>query len=617
MKKDYKELLDDVLPFVESPGRYIGNEINSVHKEITPQMIRFAFAFPDLYEVGMSHLGMKILYHLLNEREDVYCERVFAPWIDLEKQMRDNDIPLFSIETKDPIRDFNFFAFTLQYEMSYSNILNMMDLAGIPPFSKDRGEQEPLIIVGGPCAYNCEPIADFIDIAIIGEGEEVILEIMDAYKSRRHLDKNTFLRSITDIQGVYIPSLYEVEYQDGGIMKEVHPVDYELPTVIKKRVIHNMDQAYFPEKIIVPFIQTVHDRIMLEVFRGCTRGCRFCQAGMLYRPIREKSVKRLMEDAEKLLKNTGYEEISLSSLSTTDYSQLQVLVDQLIDTYEGKRISVSLPSLRMDTFSIELAEKIQKVRKTGLTFAPEAGTQRLRDVINKGVTEEDLMQAVTKAFEAGWGHVKLYFMIGLPTETMEDIESIAILAEKVVGAFYKTKSSKKNRNIKVVVSTSSFVPKSFTPFQWEGQDTMEQINAKQNYLKKRLRHKKISYNWHEASLSMLEGVFARGDRRLANVLYKAWQKGCKFDGWRDLFLVDAWMEAFKENNLQPAFYCQRKRGVSEVLPWDIIQCGVTKEFLIEEKNRAYSEELSGDCRKGCSQCGITEFFEGWVCHDGN
>ncbi|MPW26599.1 TIGR03960 family B12-binding radical SAM protein [Alkalibaculum sp. M08DMB] len=614
MKSNFIDKLDEILPLVESPGRYIGNEVNSVMKEITEETIRYAFAFPDIYEVGMSHLGTKILYHLLNEQDDIYCERVFAPWVDMESQMRDNDIPLYTLETKDTIHNFDFIGFTLQYEMSYTNILNMLDLAKIPIYSKDRNEDHPIIMVGGPCAFNSEPLADFVDIVVIGEGEEVLLEILKVYKENRSLMKNDILKKIMTIKGVYIPSFYDVKYLENGKIEEILTKELNVPTHIKKRYVQDMDKSYFPSKVILPYVQPVHDRVILEVFRGCTRGCRFCQAGMIYRPVREKSPEKLQEDAQKLIDSTGYDEISLSSLSTTDYSQLQNLVDHLIDKYEGKRVSVSLPSLRIDTFSIGLAEKIQKVRKTGLTFAPEAGTQRLRDVINKGVCEEDLLEAVSKAFEAGWGHIKLYFMIGLPTETMEDIEGIAVLTEKVLQKYYETKSPERNKNIKIVISTSTFVPKAFTPFQWESQDSMERSDEKIRYLKTRIKSKKITYNWSESSLSMLEGAFARGDRRLSEVLYSAWKKGCKFDGWHKQFNYAEWIDAFNECNLDTKDYCQSK-SENEILPWDIINPGVSKEFLIKEKNRAYTQDITKHCRSGCANCGITEFSERWVCND--
>lgn len=615
MNNDLLKMLDEILPLVESPGRYIGNEVNSIVKEITHDTIRYAFAFPDIYEVGMSHLGTKILYHLLNEQEDVYCERVFAPWLDMEKQMRDHKIPLFSLETKNRLDHFDFIGFTLQYEMSYTNILNMLDLAGIPLYSKDRNEDHPIVMMGGPCAFNSEPLAAFADIIVIGEGEEVILDILNVYKQYKNAGKKEILKRLMELQGVYIPSFYDVKYgQDGSIM-EVIALEANAPLKIKKRYIENMDDAYFPDKVVVPYIQAIHDRVVLEVFRGCTRGCRFCQAGMIYRPVREKSPERLQEDARKLLESTGCDEISLSSLSTTDYSQLEGLVDHLIDHYEDKRISISLPSLRIDSFSIGLADKIQKVRKSGLTFAPEAGTQRLRDVINKGVCEEDLLDAVGKAFEAGWGHVKLYFMIGLPTETMEDIEGIAVLTEKVLQKYYETQSPKKNRSIKIVVSTSSFVPKAFTPFQWETQNTIDETIEKQKYLKARLKSKKISYNWHESSLSILEGVFARGDRRLCDVLYGAWKRGCKFDGWHVHFKYDAWLESFQEYNIDPKSFVERKRTDDEILPWDMIDSGVSKGFLIEERNKAYEQSITDHCRNGCANCGITDFAERWVCND--
>ena len=615
MKTVLLDKLDDLLPLVESPARYIGNELNSVVKEVTEETIRFGFAFPDIYEVGMSHLGMKILYHMLNELEDVYCERVFAPWVDMEEIMRENDLPLFTLESKDKLSDFHFVGFTLQYEMSYTNILNMLDLAGIPLYSKDRGEEDPFIIVGGPCAYNVEPIADFVDIVVVGEGEEVLLDIIDVYRKSKTAGKREILKSLMNVEGIYIPSFYDVQYRADNTILEMTPIIEDVPNRIKKRYIEDLDKVYFPEKIILPYVQVIHDRIMLELFRGCTRGCRFCQAGMIYRPMREKSVERLQEDAKKLLNATGYDEISLSSLSTADYSKLPELIDSFKE-YEDQRVSVSLPSLRIDTFSVDLAEQLQKVRKSGLTFAPEAGTQRLRDVINKGVSEEDLLSTVSKAFEAGWGHIKLYFMIGLPTETMEDIEGIAVLAEKVLDRYHKTDSPKKNKNVRIVISTSSFVPKAFTPFQWEGQNTIEEIIEKQKYLKARIRNKKIAYNWHEPGLSILEGVFARGDRRIGKVLYTAWKKGCKFDDTRELFKYDAWMEAFKECGIDPTDYAQRQRGIDEVLPWDIIDSGVSKKFLLKERDKAFKETVTGHCLQDkCTNCGITEFSGRWVCHD--
>lgn len=613
MAKELMDKLDEILALVESPGRYIGNELNSVVKEVKRDTIRYAFAFPDVYEVGMSHLGIKILYHLLNEREDVYCERVFAPWVDMEKEMRRENIPLFTLETKSKVDNFDFIGFTLQYEMSYSNILNMLDLAGIPVYRKNRTESHPLIMVGGPCAFNSEPLADFVDIVVIGEAEEVILEILSLYREHKDKGRKEILKSLSQLEGVYIPEFYQVNYKEMGEVEEVVVTEESAPTMIRKRYIEDVDKSYFPDKFILPYIQTIHDRVVLEVFRGCARGCRFCQAGMLYRPVREKSPERLKEDAKKLLESTGYDEISLSSLSTTDYSQLEGLIEDFIDKYEDQRVSVSLPSLRIDTFSIELAEKIQKVRKSGLTFAPEAGTQRLRDVINKGVCEEDLISAVSKAFEAGWGHIKLYFMIGLPTETMEDIEGIAILAEKVLAQYHKTKSEKKNKNVRIVVSTSTFVPKAFTPFQWEVQNSIEEISQKQKYLKERIRNKKITYNWHEPGLSILEGIFARGDRRLGDVLYTAWKNGCKFDGWKDYFDYDKWMAAFNECGVDPDSY-HRKRELGETLPWDMIDCGISKAFLLEERDRAYEETTSKYCREGCINCGITEFRGRWVCN---
>ncbi len=611
-------LSDEMLYNVSKPERYIGNEMNSVHKNPDGIDVRFAFCFPDIYEVGMSHLGMKILYHMLNEREDTYCERVFAPWTDMEDEMRKRNIPLFAIESRDEIKKFDFVGFTLQYEMSYTNIVNMLNLAGLPLRSKDR-EDGPFIICGGPCAYNPEPLYEIADIFVIGEGEEVLDEIIDAYIKwkRSKNDRIQFLESIANIRGVYIPSFYDVEYNEDGTIKNFYPVDEKYPKTIQKRIIKNLDSAYFPDKIIVPYMDIVHDRIMLEVFRGCTRGCRFCQAGMVYRPVREKTRENLLKQAQKLIENTGYEEISLSSLSICDYSDIENLVMDLIEEHEKDKVGVSLPSLRIDSFSVDLINEIQKVRKTGLTFAPEAGTQRMRDVINKGVTEDDLIRSVTSAFSSGWSNIKLYFMIGLPIEGMDDIDGIANMAYKVKDAYYSVPREKRKGGLNITVSTSSFVPKPFTPFQWDAQDSMELLNEKQNFLKKRIRDRHIKYNWHEPEVSMLEAVFARGDRRLSNVLISAYKKGCKFDGWADHFNFDLWMEAFKENNIDPAFYANRKRNYDEILPWDHIDIGVKKEYLMNEREKAMRGELTRDCRAGCTNCGVMDLFGKGVCFNGS
>jgi radical SAM family uncharacterized protein len=611
-------LPDEILYKVTKPARYTGNELNSVHKDIEDIKIRFAFCFPDVYEVGMSHLGMKILYHLLNEREDTYCERVFAPWTDMEDEMRKKDIPLFALESRDPIKNFDFVGFTLQYEMSYTNILNMLSLAGIPLLSSSRGKGDPFIICGGPCAYNPEPLHDIADIFVLGEGEEVIGEILDAYNGWKDSgkDREEFLSSIVSIEGVYIPSLYNVDYNEDNTISRFYPVDNKYPAVISKRIIKDLEHSYFPEKIIVPYVDIVHDRIMLEVFRGCTRGCRFCQAGFIYRPVREKPREKLLSDAEKLIENTGYEELSLTSLSICDYSDIEGLIHTLIESHEKDRVGVSLPSLRVDSFSVDLINEIQKVRKTGLTFAPEAGSQRMRDVINKGVTEENLIKSVSSAFKSGWSNIKLYFMIGLPSETNEDIAGIADLAFKVVDQYYAVPKENRKKGLNVTVSTSSFVPKPFTPFQWEPQDTMEQLKEKQIFLKSKIRSKNITYNYHESPVSFLEAVFARGDRRLSKVLVRAWEKGCKFDGWAEYFNYDLWMEAFNECGVDPNFYANRRRNFDEVLPWDHINIGVSKEYLINECKKAIKGELTKDCRVGCTNCGIRGFVSSEVCFNG-
>ncbi|MCX7921736.1 MAG: TIGR03960 family B12-binding radical SAM protein [Clostridia bacterium] len=608
------KISDEILSSVEKPSRYIGNEWNSVHKNPNEMKIRFAFCFPDVYEVGMSHLGMKILYHLLNERNDTYCERVFAPWVDMESKMREHDIPLFALESHDPINTFDFVGFTLQYEMSYTNIINMLDLAGIPLRSSERTKEHPFVCAGGPCAYNPEPLADVVDFFMLGEGEEIITEIMDIYSEWKAEDssREEFLNRIVSIEGVYIPQFYEVKYNPDGTVNGVVPKKDHYPDKIKKRIIKDLDQTYFPDKIIVPFTDIVHDRIMLELFRGCTRGCRFCQAGFIYRPVRERSHEKLLELAKKLEESTGYEEISLTSLSTSDYTRLAPLTEGLIKEMEEKRVNLSLPSLRIDSFSLDLMEKAQKVRKSGLTFAPEAGTQRLRDVINKGVTEEDLLNSVSIAFNGGWNGVKLYFMIGLPTETYEDIEGIADLANKVVSAYMGVPKEKRGKGLNVTVSTSSFVPKPFTPFQWEAQDTMNTLRDKQRFLKDKIKSRYITYNWHESEVSFMESVFARGDRKTCDVLIKAWEKGCKFDGWGEHFKFKTWMEAFDECNVDPDFYSNRKRSYDEVLPWDHIDVGVSKKFLIKESEKAHRGELTSNCRVDCSGCGATA-FGGGIC----
>ncbi|MCT4562821.1 MAG: TIGR03960 family B12-binding radical SAM protein [Maledivibacter sp.] len=609
------ERIEEILNKVEKPSRYIGGEINSFEKEINGNTIRYGFGFPDTYEVGMSHLGMHIIYNLLNQLDDVFCERIFAPWIDMEEILRKEDIPMFTLETHSAINELDMIGFTLQYELSYSNILNILNLGKIPLKSSERDESCPIILAGGPCAYNPEPLADIVDFFVLGESEEVLIEILDVYKSLKSkgFKKQEFLKQISKIEGIYVPSFYEALYNEDGTIKGFKPKNEDYPVKIKKRIIKDLNNVFYPEKVIVPFTDVVHNRAMVEIFRGCTRGCRFCQAGMIYRPIRERKSDKVLELADKLLKNTGYEEISISSLSTSDYSELHELVRGLIDKYLNKKIGVSVPSLRLDSFSLKLIEEIQKIRKTGLTFAPEAGSQRLRDVINKGVEEKDLIDAVTNAFGLGWGTIKLYFMMGLPTEVYEDLDGIADLGRKVVDTYYNTPKENRSKGLKVTISTSSFVPKPFTPFQWEPQDAIETLVEKQQYLKSKLKHRNITYNYHDSKTSFLEAVFARGDRRIGSVLIKAFEKGCKFDGWQEYFLYDKWMEAFEECGIDPAFYANRARKYDEILPWDHIDVGVSKKYLINENEKSKEEKLTKDCRLGCTGCGINNGFIGGVC----
>lgn len=604
--------LKGILKKVEKPARYLGNELNSIHKDTeNNEYIRYAHCFPDLYEVGMSHLGSHILYDVINRDSHVFCERVYAPAVDMEKYMRDRKIPLFALESREAVSDFDFLAFSLQYEMCYTNVLNMIDLARIPLYSKDRKNEDPFIMVGGSCAYNVEPLADFVDIVVLGEGEELNLEVIKAYKEWKSknpyengLNRVDFLKSIVGIEGVYIPSFYSFEYNEDGTVKKLNKLFEKAPDRPRKRIIRDMDSVEYPEKMIVPYVETIHDRIVLELFRGCTRGCRFCQAGMIYRPIREKSVDRLKEIVDNMIKNTGYDEISLSSLSTSDYSHIQEITDFLVTEYAPKNIGVSLPSLRLDNFSMEIAEKIQQVRKTGLTFAPEAGTQRMRDVINKGITEDDLKAAVSKAFEMGWDSVKLYFMIGLPTETYEDLDGIRDLAHQVIDIYREVNGGKMKSKFGVTVSTSTFVPKPFTPFQWFGQNTKTEVREKQSHLVKVLKDRNIKYNYHDSSTSLMEAVFARGDRRLSKVLYEVFKNGAKFDGWSEHFDLDRWLDAMDKAGLDPSFYAHRDRSYDEVFPWDHIDVGVSKQFLILENERANKSQVTEDCRWGCKGCGI-------------
>ena len=607
--------LEKILMDVQKPGRYTGGELNAVIKDKSAVDVRFAFCFPDTYEVGMSHLGMKILYSQFNAHPAVWCERVFAPWEDMERLMRERGIPLYGLESGDPITDFDFIGFTLQYELSYSNVLNMLDLAGIPVLSRDREGLGRIVVAGGPCACNPEPLSDFIDLFFLGEGEEVDLEVIELYRAckQKGASRQAFLRAAAQIPGVYVPSLYEVAYRADGTIERVVP-QQGVPATVQKRIITNLDETFYPESFVVPFVEVVHDRAVQEVFRGCIRGCRFCQAGFLYRPVREKSVDTVDRQSRRLCETTGYDEISLSSLSTSDYTKITGLLTRLLDWSEQEKISLSLPSLRVDGFSDELVEKLQVIRRSGLTFAPEAGTQRLRDVINKNVTEEEILATCRKAFSGGWTNVKLYFMIGLPTETLDDVAGIASLGQRGVDAYYRLPDRPKGKSVQVTVSASSFVPKPFTPFQWEPQDTVEMLRQKQNHLISAVTTRKIKCNWHDADTSFLEGVFARGDRRLGPVLLKAHKLGCKFDGWADFFDLSRWLEAFEACGVDPAFYANRRRSFDEVLPWDHLDYGITKEFLVRECETAYQNKTTPNCRAHCSGCGASRWKAG-VCVD--
>lgn len=607
---------DKILMQVQKPTRYTGGEVNSVMKNPAEVEVRYGFVFPDTYEIGMSHLGIKILYHTLNERADTWCERVFAPWSDMEALMRERGEKLFALESGDEVTHFDILGITLQYELSYSNVVNMLNLAGIPVLAKDRDESYPIICGGGPCAYNAEPVADIFDFFMLGEGEEAIHETTDVYlewKRSGKKSKQDFLEKVAAIDGVYVPSFYDVDYNEDGTIKSVTPNNPAAKRVIKKRIMSDFDKTPAPDKIIVPFGEVVHDRVMLEVFRGCIRGCRFCQAGYVYRPVRERKAETLTELAEKLLLSSGYDEISLSSLSTSDYRELKPLTDCLLDMTERKKIGLSLPSLRIDNFSLELMNKVQKVRKTGITFAPEAGTQRMRDVINKNINEENILQSVKMLFGGGWTNVKLYFMIGLPTETEQDVEGIAELAEKVLGEYFAIPKEERARNINITVSTSSFIPKPFTAFQWERQDTRDEIVAKQKLLQGAIKSKRIRYNWHDNKTSYLEGVFARGDRRLCKVIVEAVRLGCRFDGWGEHFDFEKWMQAFANCGIDPDWYL-RKRGYDEILPWDHISVGVTKSFLKRESEKAQRAETTPNCREKCAGCGAASFNSG-VCYE--
>ena len=612
-------LSDEILMKVEKPARYIGNEVNSVMKDPGKVDVRFAMCFPDVYEIGMSHLGIQIIYDMLNQFEDVWCERVYSPWVDLDMIMRKEQIPLFALESQQPIKQFDFLGITLQYEMCYTNILQVLDLSGIPLLAKDRTEDDPIVIGGGPCTYNPEPICNFFDLFYIGEGETQYRVLIDLYKDAKEkkLGRAWFLENAAKIPGIYVPSLYEVTYNEDGTIKERKPLTVDTPEIIMKEMVTDVSDTYYPMKPVVPFIKVTQDRVVLEIQRGCIRGCRFCQAGQLYRPVRERNLEFLKKYAVAMLENTGHEEISLSSLSSSDYSQLPELIDFLIEECSRRKINISLPSLRIDAFSLDVMNKVQDVKKSSLTFAPEAGSQRLRNVINKGLTEEVILNGAKLAFEGGWTRVKLYFMLGLPFETEEDIRGIADLSNKIAATFFETvPKEKRNGKVQIVASTSFFIPKPFTPFQWAPQCRKEEFLDKAYLTRKsiteQLNQKSIKYNWHEADVSVLEGIMARGDRKINQVILKAYEMGCMYDAWSEYYKNDVWMQAFKECNVDPDFYTVRERSEDETFPWDFIDCGVTKIFLLREWHRAKEENVTPNCRMQCQGCGAARFGTG-VC----
>ena len=614
-------LSDELLLKVEKPARYIGGEVNSVMKDRDKVDIRFAMCFPDVYEIGMSHLGIQILYDMFNRMEDVWCERVYSPWTDLDRIMREEHIPLFALESQDPIKDFDFLGITIQYEMCYTNILQVLDLSGIPLLAAQRDEDCPIVIGGGPCAYNPEPLADFFDLFYIGEGETVYRKLLDVYKENKSSggSRRDFLLKAARIEGIYVSMFYHTEYREDGTIASFEPTEPGVPAVVKKQVVMDMAQTTYPERPIVPFIKVIQDRVVLEIQRGCIRGCRFCQAGMLYRPTRERDVETLKEYARRMLESTGHEEISLSSLSSSDYSKLEELVSFLIDECNERGINISLPSLRIDAFSLDVMSKAQDVKKSSLTFAPEAGSQRMRDVINKGLTEEDILTGAGQAFEGGWNKVKLYFMLGLPTETREDMEAIAVLADKVARRYYEIPKDQRNGKCQITASSSFFIPKPFTPFQWARMYSNEEYIARAAIVKHafqdQLNRKSLKYNWHDAEVTVLEGILARGDRRVGRAVLEAYRSGCIYDAWTENFHYEKWLEAFEKTGIDLAFYNERERGADEIFPWDFIDIGVTKQFLRREWERAMRGEVTPNCRQQCSGCGVAR-WKGGVCVEG-
>ena len=614
-------LNDEILLNIEKPARYIGNEVNSVMKDKDQVDIRFAMCFPDVYEIGMSHLGIQILYDMFNQREDVWCERVYSPWPDLDKVMREENIPLFALESQDPIREFDFLGITIQYEMCYTNILQILDLGQIPLRAADRTEEDPLVMGGGPCTYNPEPLAPFFDLFYIGEGETVFYELLDAYKEYKKAgrSKKEFLERAAEIPGIYVPAFYDTQYKEDGTIASFLPNNPHAKEKIEKQVVMNLTDTYYPKAPVVPFIKATQDRVTLEIQRGCIRGCRFCQAGMIYRPTRERNVDFLKETARQILDNTGYEEISLSSLSSSDYSRLPELINYLIEECSERKVNISLPSLRIDAFSLDVMSKVQDIKKSSLTFAPEAGSQRLRDVINKGLTQEVILEGAARAFAGGWTRVKLYFMLGLPTETEEDMKGIAHLAEEIAKKYYEIPKEQRHGRCQIVVSTSFFVPKPFTPFQWAGmfrkEDYLDKAHVVKEEIKAQLNQKSIKYNYHEADVTVLEGILARGDRRVADVLENVYRKGAIFDAWSEYFRYDAWLEAFKEEGIDPEFYTLRERPLDEIFPWDFISIGVSRKFLEKEWEKAKRGEVTPNCKVKCSGCGAAA-YKGGVCIEG-